>query len=55
MVYQTLYDIGQVEVLRGPQGTLRGRPSSSGAITFTTRRPDLTGTTGSGCAVVQRS
>ncbi len=47
MVYQTLYDIGQVEVLRGPQGTLRGRPSSSGAITFTTRRPDLTRATGS--------
>jgi iron complex outermembrane receptor protein len=41
MVYQALYDIGQVEVLRGPQGTLRGRPSSAGAITFTTKRPDL--------------
>ncbi len=47
MVYQALYDIGQVEVLRGPQGTLRGRPSSAGAITFTTKRPDLTRTTGS--------
>ena len=47
MVYQALYDIGQVEVLRGPQGTLRGRPSSAGAITFTTKRPDMTRTTGS--------
>lgn len=46
MVYQTLYDIGQVEVLRGPQGTLRGRPSSAGAITFTTKRPDLNNFTG---------
>ncbi len=47
MVYQALYDLGQVEVLRGPQGTLRGRPSSAGAITFTTKRPDMTRTTGS--------
>ena len=46
MVYQALYDIGQVEVLRGPQGTLRGRPSSSGAITITTKRPDLNEVTG---------
>ena len=46
MVYQALYDIGQVEVLRGPQGTLRGRPSSAGAITFTTKRPDLNEITG---------
>jgi iron complex outermembrane receptor protein len=46
MVYQALYDIGQVEVLRGPQGTLRGRPSSAGAITFTTKRPDLQKITG---------
>lgn len=38
---QTLFDIGQVEVLKGPQGTLRGRSAPTGAITFTTRRPDL--------------
>jgi iron complex outermembrane recepter protein len=37
----TLFDIGQIEVLRGPQGTSRGAPSISGAITITTRRPDL--------------
>ena len=41
--FQSLYDIGQVEVLRGPQGTLRGRPSPAGAITVTTRRPELEG------------
>lgn len=40
-LFQALYDIGQVEVLRGPQGTLRGRASPSGSITLTTRRPDL--------------
>ena len=38
---QALFDIGQIEVLRGPQGTLRGRASPSGAITITTQRPDL--------------
>jgi iron complex outermembrane recepter protein len=40
-VLQTMYDIGQIEVLRGPQGTLRGRASPSGSITVTTRKPDL--------------
>lgn len=37
----SIYDIAQIEVLRGPQGTLRGRPSPSGAILLSTRRPDL--------------
>jgi|JI10StandDraft_1071094.scaffolds.fasta_scaffold111418_1 iron complex outermembrane receptor protein len=41
--FQSIYDIGQVEVLRGPQGTLRGRPSPAGAITMTTQRPNLEG------------
>lgn len=36
-----LFDIGQVEVLKGPQGTLRGRSAPSGAITIKTRSPDL--------------
>lgn len=40
-LFQALYDIGQIEVLRGPQGTLRGRASPSGSVTVTTRRPDL--------------
>lgn len=40
-LFQAMYDIGQVEVLRGPQGTLRGRASPSGSITVTTKRPDL--------------
>lgn len=41
VLYQSVYDIEQIEVLRGPQGTLRGRASPSGSITVTTRRPDL--------------
>jgi iron complex outermembrane recepter protein len=40
-ILQTMYDIGQIEVLRGPQGTSRGAPSISGAVTITTRKPDL--------------
>ncbi|MBW8783954.1 MAG: TonB-dependent receptor, partial [Novosphingobium sp.] len=42
IVLQTMYDIAQIEVLRGPQGTLRGRATPSGSITVTTRQPDLT-------------
>ncbi|RJG54620.1 TonB-dependent receptor [Sphingobium terrigena] len=40
-ILQQIYDVGQVEVQRGPQGTLRGRASPSGSITITTRKPDL--------------
>lgn len=38
---QAMFDLGQVEVLRGPQGTIRGRAAPSGAITLTTAKPDL--------------
>jgi iron complex outermembrane receptor protein len=41
ILFNGMYDIGQIEVLRGPQGTLRGRASPSGSITVTARRPDL--------------
>lgn len=41
LAFQSIYDIGQIEVLRGPQGTLRGVAAPAGSITITTRRPDL--------------
>src|SRR6185437_16041192 len=38
-----LLDMDSVEVLRGPQGTLWGRNSTAGAISFTTIKPDING------------
>ena len=36
-----LLDVQQVEILRGPQGTLFGRNTSAGALTITTRAPSF--------------
>jgi iron complex outermembrane receptor protein len=43
---QQLYDLEQVEVVRGPQGTLYGRNTTGGAINFITRQPKLGDTNG---------
>ena len=40
-LFQSMFDVGQFELQRGPQGTLRGRASPSGSMVFTTKRPDL--------------
>jgi iron complex outermembrane recepter protein len=40
-VYTAIYDVQQIEVLRGPQGLLRGLSAPAGAITIATRRPDF--------------
>ena len=50
--FQSIYDVGQIEVVRGPQGTLRGRASPSGAILITTRRPSFSGVDGQVSATV---
>ncbi|HEX7821646.1 MAG TPA: TonB-dependent receptor plug domain-containing protein [Sphingobium sp.] len=51
-VLQSLFDIQQIEVLRGPQGTIRGAPSIAGAVTITTHRPDMDEFGGYGAALL---
>ena len=39
--FRAMYDVGQIEVLKGPQGALRGRSSPGGAILIGTNKPDM--------------
>ena len=40
------YDIGSVELLRGPQGTFAGTNATGGAVFITSRNPDFTSVNG---------
>ena len=42
MTYQDFTDLQQVEVLRGPQGTLLGKNTSLGVLKYTTKAPSFT-------------
>src|SRR3546814_6716618 len=42
MIDPNRLDVGLVEVLRGPQGTLFGSGSLAGAVRIITKKPDLT-------------
>jgi len=52
ILFMSMYDIAQIEVLRGPQGTLRGRASPSGSITVTTTKPHLSEAGGYGTTTI---
>ena len=43
LAFSAIYDVGQIEILRGPQGVARGRTAPAGAITIATRKPSLNG------------
>lgn len=45
--FRAMYDMGQVEVLRGPQGTLRSGSAPGGAILYSTRKADVSGNSSS--------
>ena len=42
----SIFDMASVQVLKGPQGTLYGQPSPTGALLLTTRDPNFDGVNG---------
>jgi len=42
MTYQDFTDLAQIEILRGPQGTLLGKNTSLGVIKYTSKLPSFT-------------
>jgi iron complex outermembrane recepter protein len=40
-VFQQIFDLERIEVLKGPQGTLQGKSSPAGAIMLHTAKPDM--------------
>lgn len=44
--FKAMYDVSQIEVLRGPQGTLRGITAPAGAVTIATTPPNFYATEG---------
>lgn len=46
-VSQELFDLKQIEILKGPQGALYGRNAIGGAIVLTTKQPSFTDVEGS--------
>lgn len=41
LAFAGMFDIGDIQVLQGPQGTARGRTAPSGAILISSHRPNL--------------
>jgi iron complex outermembrane receptor protein len=52
-IFKQMFDITQVQILRGPQGTLYGQPSPTGAMIMTTGDPDLYEVSGNVTAALQ--
>jgi iron complex outermembrane recepter protein len=55
MTYQDFTDLDRVEVLRGPQGTLLGKNTTIGAVSFVTEQPAFTPQGAANFAVGERN